>query len=76
MGKLTEEFQSYRQRMNDKILSSGNKVMKRIYSVDTLTYQDGALSVKNKEMLGLVASILKNAVNREFPLMRFLKYLQ
>src|SRR5665647_3157342 len=58
MGKLIDDFNSYRDKMNDKILASGNKVMKRIYSVDTLTYQEGALSTKTKEMLGLVSSMV------------------
>lgn len=58
MGKLVDDFNAYRSIMNDKILASDNKVMKRIYSVDTLTYQEGALSVKVKEMLGLVSSMV------------------
>ena len=58
MGSLVEEFQEYRSKMNDKILKSDNKVMKRIYSVDTLAYQEGTLSVKTKEMLGLVSSMV------------------
>lgn len=58
MGKLVEDFNAYRERMNEKILASNNKVMKRIYSLDTLTYQDGALNTKTKEMLGLVASLV------------------
>jgi AhpD family alkylhydroperoxidase len=44
--------------MNDRILKADNKVIKRIYSVDTLTYEDGALSKKTKEMLGLVSSLV------------------
>ncbi len=58
MGKLVEEFNDYRGRMNEKILSADNKVMKRIYSIDTLTYQDGALSSRVKEMLGLATSMV------------------
>ena len=58
MGKMADEFNSYRQRMNDKILAADNKVMKRIYSIDTLTYQEGALSAKVKEMLGLATSMV------------------
>lgn len=58
MGKLIDDFNSYREKMNEKILAADNKVMKRIYSVDTLTYQDGALSAKTKEMLGLVSSMV------------------
>jgi len=58
MGRLLEEFNSYRTRMNEKILAADNKVMKRIYSIDTLTYQDGALSARVKEMLGLATSMV------------------
>lgn len=58
MGKLINDFNAYREKMNEKILASDNKVMKRIYSIDTLTYQDGALSAKTKEMLGLATSMV------------------
>ncbi|HKK81087.1 MAG TPA: carboxymuconolactone decarboxylase family protein [Prolixibacteraceae bacterium] len=58
MGKQVKEFNEYRSKMNDKILAADNKVMKRIFSIDTLTYQDGALSTKVKEMLGLVSSMV------------------
>lgn len=58
MGKLVEEFNAYRAKMNEKILSADNKVMKRIYSLDTLTYQEGALSTRVKEMLGLATSMV------------------
>ena len=58
MGKLVDDFNTYRTRMNEKILTADNKVMKRIYSLDALTYQDGALSAKVKEMLGLATSMV------------------
>ncbi|HBS85068.1 MAG: alkylhydroperoxidase [Bacteroidetes bacterium GWF2_38_335] len=58
MDKRVKDFREYRKKMNDKILASDNKVMKRIYSVDTLTYMDGALPAKTKEMLGLVSSMV------------------
>ena len=58
MGKLADDFDDYRAKMNEKILASNSKVMKRIYSLDTLTYQDGALSRKTKEMLGLATSMV------------------
>lgn len=58
MSKLIDEFQDYRARMNEKILSADNKVMKRIYNLDTNTYMEGALSTKTKEMLGLVSSMV------------------
>lgn len=55
---MLNDFRNYRSKMNEKILGSDNKVMKRIYSLDTLTYQDGALSGKVKEMLGLATSMV------------------
>lgn len=58
MSNLVNEFNEYRTKMNDKILASDNKVMKRIYSLDTLTYREGALSTKIKEMLGLSTSMV------------------
>ena len=58
MSKLVDDFNSYRQKMNDRILSSDSKVIKRIYNIDTNTYMDGALTSKTKEMLGLVSSMV------------------
>jgi len=57
MSRFTE-FTEFRHKMNERILSQDNKVVKRFFSIDTLTYQDGALDVKTKEMLGLVASMV------------------
>jgi len=58
MHEKVTEFREYRARMNEKILAADNKVMKRIYNIDTNTYMDGALSTKTKEMLGLVSSMV------------------
>jgi len=55
---LIKNFREYRERMNKKILEADNKVIKRIYSIDTLAYQKGALSVPVKEMLGLATSLV------------------
>lgn len=55
---LVEEFNDYRARMNDRINDADNLVLKRLFNLDTNTYADGALSVKTKEMLGLVASMV------------------
>jgi len=52
------EFRNYRSKMNKKILDSNNKVIKRLYGLDTLTYQNSALDEKTKEMLGLVSSLV------------------
>ena len=53
---LVEEFNDYRSRMNDKLLAENNKVIKRIFNLDTNAFHEGALDVKTKELLGLVAS--------------------
>ena len=53
-----QEFNDYRAKMNEKILAEDNKVIKRFFNLDTNAYQEGALSSKTKEMLGLVASMV------------------
>ena len=56
MNKLVEDFNDYRSRMNEKLLADNNKIVKRIFNLDTNAYVEGALDVKTKELLGLVAS--------------------
>jgi len=56
-GRHTE-FSAFRQRMNDRILAEDNQVVRRFFALDTQTYKAGALDVKTKEMLGLVASLV------------------
>lgn len=58
MADRFKQFTEYRQKMNERILAEDNKVIKRFFGLDTLTYQDGALNIKTKEMLGLVASLV------------------
>lgn len=59
MGILKRQFDDYRQQMNDKLLAvNNNKIIKRIFGIDTIAYQEGSLDVKTKEMLGLVASMV------------------
>jgi AhpD family alkylhydroperoxidase len=55
---IVKEFSDYRLKMNDRILSADNKVIKRFWSLDHQTYDDGALDKKTKELLGLVASMV------------------
>ncbi|MDG1812115.1 MAG: carboxymuconolactone decarboxylase family protein [Polaribacter sp.] len=56
MPNKVEEFNEYRQKMNDKLLSNDNKVIKRIFNLDTNAFSEGHLPLKTKELLGLVAS--------------------
>ena len=80
MADLVKEFNDYRSKMNEKLLADNNKVIKRIFNVDTNACMEGALDVKTKELLGLVASAVlrcddcikyhletayKNGVNKE-----------
>ena len=80
MSDLVKEFNDYRSKMNEKLLADNNKVIKRIFNVDTNAFMEGALDVKTKELLGLVASAVlrcddcikyhletayKNGVNKE-----------
>ena len=59
MGKeMIDEFRTYREKMNERLLAQDNKVIKRIFNLDTNTYLDGALSARVKEMLGLVSSMV------------------
>ncbi len=56
MGNIVTEFNLYREKMNASILEDPNKIIKRIFNLDANAYQEGALNVKTKELLGLVAS--------------------
>lgn len=58
MNQQVKQFNDYRQMMNDKILAEDNKVIRRLFNLDTNTYAAGALPVKTKEMMGLVASMV------------------
>ena len=58
MSKSIQEFNDYRAKMNEVILGKQNKVINRLFNLDTNTYMEGALPVKTKELLGLVASMV------------------
>ena len=55
---IVSEFNEYREKMNEVILSNNNLVMKRLWNLDTNTYDEGALDKRTKEMLGLVSSMV------------------
>lgn len=58
MSTTIQEFNEYRAKMNEVILGKQNKVINRLFNLDTNTYMEGALPVKTKELLGLVASMV------------------
>ena len=51
-------FRNYREKMNKRILASGNLQIQRFFNLDTRAYEKGALPAKTKELLGLVASMV------------------
>ena len=55
---IESEFNDYRKKMNEVILKNNNLVMKRLWNLDTNTYEEGVLDKKIREMLGLVSSMV------------------
>lgn len=56
MGDKISAFLTQRERMNDRILQTGTLQTKRFFALDGKAYEEGSLSGKTKELLGLVAS--------------------
>jgi len=52
------EFRQFRERLNRRILESGNLEIKRFFALDSRAYETGALPARTKELLGLVASMV------------------
>lgn len=57
IGKI-DEFNEYREKMNEVILRNANLNIKRFWNLDSRTYEAGVLSTQIKELLGLVASMV------------------
>jgi len=58
MTNRLDDFQAYRARMNERILSIDHQGIKRFFNLDTAAYRPGALDSKTKELLGLTASMV------------------
>ena len=58
MGQSVEEFNAYRQRMNERLMQEDQKIIKRVFNLDTNAYMEGHLPVKTKELLGLGNSLV------------------
>lgn len=58
MSERLEQFRKFREKMNERILAEQHQQINRFFALDTRTYEKGALDVKSKEMLGLVASMV------------------
>jgi AhpD family alkylhydroperoxidase len=57
-GNSLAEFRAFREKMNAEILGENNLVINRFFALDGRSYEAGALDVKTKELLGLVASLV------------------
>ncbi|MAZ71798.1 MAG: carboxymuconolactone decarboxylase family protein [Flavobacteriaceae bacterium] len=57
-SNIVEEFNAYRSKMNEKLLEDNNKILKRIFNLDTNAFAEGALPKKTKELLGLGNSLV------------------
>lgn len=53
-----EDFEARREQGNRAVLGLDHLGIKRFYNLDSLTYRDGALPGRTKELLGLVASLV------------------
>jgi len=53
-----KEFNDYRNRMNARLLETDNKLIKRIFNLDTNAFSDGNLNKEIKELLGLACSLV------------------
>ncbi len=58
MSEEFGRFQDFREKMDKKILESGNKEIRRFLALDKNAYKEGTLSAETKELLGLVASLV------------------
>jgi ribonuclease HI len=53
-----EDFQKERKELAERMRAKADINMKRFLNLDTKIYEDGALPARQKEMLGLVASLV------------------
>ena len=58
MGQSVKEFNEYRARMNDRLMEEDQKILKRIFNLDTNAFMKGHLPIKTKELLGLGNSLV------------------
>ncbi|MCX6827573.1 MAG: carboxymuconolactone decarboxylase family protein [candidate division Zixibacteria bacterium] len=51
-------FNQERDKLNKIVMKYAGLTVKRFYNIDHQVYQDGALSAKTKELLGMVSSLV------------------
>lgn len=58
MSHAFEAFRARREAGNARVLETENLSIKRFFALDKQVYGEGAISVRNKELMGLVASLV------------------
>ena len=58
MATEHDQMRKFRDEMNEKMLGAGHLGIKRFFALDSHACADGALLVRTKELLGLVASLV------------------
>lgn len=58
MSHAFEAFRARREAGNARVLDTESLAIKRFFALDKQVYADGALSAREKELLGLVASLV------------------
>jgi AhpD family alkylhydroperoxidase len=53
---LVDDFNNYRYRMNEKIMTSDSLIIKRIFNLDANAFTEGHLDIRSKELIGLTCS--------------------
>ena len=53
-----QQFIENREVQNDKVMGTNHLGIKRFFNLDTSAYSDGVLTAKQKELLGLTASLV------------------
>ena len=53
---IIQEFNREREEGNERIFERNILPINRFFALDSRTYQEGAITTKHKEMMGLVAS--------------------
>ena len=55
---LVKEFNENRSRLNEKVMAADEKVIKRIFSIDSFAFKEGELDAQSKELIGLTCSLV------------------
>ncbi len=58
MPTRLEQFRTFREKMNRRILEAKNLQINRFFTLDGNAYEPGALDTRSKELCGLAASMV------------------